>query len=173
LDEVWLALVDTSSDEQCRVIARNVSIVSAHEKGIMTDERLKKAKPFVLTAAFWLVAGSAVSLSLGTDRFGNVKWMIGLWFLSVADLIVLAMLIRTLFVLVTSPDPTEKLVRSIHISWWLFLKLICLALFGVVLFTAKGCPLVGLLCGLLTMAIVPLVGSLWWSHKESKHARAT
>ena len=114
------------------------------------------------------------------ELFRQMKWLCGLWLLSMVDLFSLVQGVGLLVRLsadgsAAAPD-SEKQPREnrtfliIQTSYWVTLKLACWLLLSLVLLKGKAIPLYGLLFGLGTLAVVPLLGGIMWSQRISRHA---
>jgi hypothetical protein len=137
---------------------------------------LSVRKPFGIAALAWAVIGVAVCRIFAPSSsafFSNLLWMTGLYCLSLCDLIALGKTVQGVLSIAASAsaDPKEgsenRAHRAIQTFYWAILKLACLGIFvgAMVLVSREGksIPTPGLLAGVGTVAMVPLLGGLFWS----------
>lgn len=131
-------------------------------------------KPFAWASVAWLSIGAAVALTLSSRDTApsTLSWMLALWLLSVLDLAATGKLVGSfLGAAVSGAENSEKTpAYAIQTFVWGVLKLACLGIFGLVLMRGRMIPTPGLLLGLGTLVVVPLVGGFIWSQRELSHA---
>jgi hypothetical protein len=145
-------------------------------------------KPFGLAALVWAIAGVAICKIAAANSelfFTNLIWMAGLYLLSLCDLFTLGKTVQGILFIISSGSSNstgnlagnsdgvglEKCAgRAIQTFYWAILKLACLGVFVLaMIFVSRGShsgtavPTVGILAGVGTVAIVPLLGGLFWS----------
>ena len=91
--------------------------------------------------------------------------MVGLGLLCLVDLVALARAVRAIFEYLGAPRE-KRVPLLIQASYWAFLKIACLGIFTVVLIRERTIPSAGLLFGMATLVIVPLIGGFWWSRRS-------
>ena len=122
----------------------------------------KATTPFLVVALVWLAFGVITSYFLtqtNAHPWVSVRWMILLWGLVVADLAALAGVMSGMFDQKASFEKNQVFL-IIRTSSWGVIKLACLGLLGLVLYSVKEIPTVALLIGLLTMLVIPVGGGL-------------
>lgn len=122
-------------------------------------------KPFGIAAIIWafLSIGICRYFNADTSRFmTSILWLAGLFLLSLCDLVALGKTIEGM-IFVASGEGENRSVRALQTFYWILLKLLCLGIFTVVLIKGRSIPSLGLLLGLGTVGIVPLLGGLFWS----------
>ena len=122
-----------------------------------------------VTAILW-AAGGVLACRLwssGTLTLrGNTEWFLGMWALSLFNILALAMTVKEVLALIvenregSSVSPENRLWRAIRAFSWGTLKLICVGIFIVVLIRAGDVSVMGRLLGAGTLVVVPLVGGL-------------
>ena len=136
-------------------------------------------KPFVLSALVWAVAGFAACKYLSEDAVvlqRNLIWLFGLWALCLLDLAALAKTVNGMLAIAaggSGPAAENRGAYVIHTFSWGLIKLVCLGIFALVMIKARPIPTAGLLLGMGTLVVVPLVGGFFWSQKVlgvSQHA---
>jgi hypothetical protein len=129
----------------------------------MTDQlRKKMAVMFAFVSLLWLIIGAAGCryFSVNTADFHhNMAWLLGLWGLCLFDLFTLGKTVEGLLSLVAN-TAENRAFSTIQTFSWGFLKLVCLGIFILLMSHGKSIPTAGLLLGMGTLAIVPLVGGL-------------
>lgn len=122
-------------------------------------------KPFGVAALIWAVLSMGLCRYFAEDTaqfITNVLWLAGLYLLSLCDLVALGKTIEGM-IFVSSGEGENRAVRALQTFYWVLLKLLCLGIFTVVLIKGRSIPSAGLLLGLGTIGIVPLLGGLFWS----------
>jgi hypothetical protein len=125
-------------------------------------------KPFGIAALIWAVLsiGLCRYFAADTSQFiTNLTWMVGLYLLSLCDLVALGKTIEGML-FVAEGSGENRAVRALQTFYWALLKLFCLGIFTIVLIKGKSIPSPGLLLGMGTICVVPLLGGLFWSHTE-------
>lgn len=115
----------------------------------------------------WFILGFIVnyvfngSLSL---RGESLLWFTVLWGVSLLNLLLLGAVLSKLQLIIRENDPIKRLKSTLEAFFWGFLKFLCLALIGFLLYRyTKVIPTLPLVTGLLTLVIIPSVGGWWWS----------
>ncbi|MEK6580160.1 MAG: hypothetical protein AABZ55_13115, partial [Bdellovibrionota bacterium] len=105
----------------------------------------------------------------GASPFAELKWTAGLWFLCMMDLLAMARTIASLirWMSASSRDRVSLIVQALY---WGTIKLVCLAVFIVILIKSKSIPPASLFLGIATLIVTPLLGGFWWSKRELQHA---
>lgn len=160
------------------------------------NDPFRNALPyFAGVALVWLVLSLGLCFWVASDpveRNRALAWTLGLSTLAWADLFSLGKTVAiALSLIVDAESGTSNqhagesrarglfAVRAIKASTWGALKLACLLLFGVILYkgsqgSSRGhlghdaIPTVGLMTGVGTLFVVPLIGGLIWNLKNSK-----
>jgi uncharacterized protein (DUF697 family) len=126
-------------------------------------------KPFALAAVIWVALGWVACryFSESGEMQKNLVWLFGLWALCLADLVALGKTIQgVLAIAAGGPNAGENLApRVIHTFSWGLIKLVCLGIFALVMIKGKPIPTAGLLAGMATLLVVPLMGGLFWSQR--------
>jgi hypothetical protein len=130
----------------------------------------RTALPFLATAFAWLGLG-AIGLFFwepeAASRPAAWSWMVGFWGFCVADLYALARTVFAVLAVAAEESAEARAKLSIQALFWGILKLGCLGLFTLVLIRhGTGIPAKGLLLGLGTLIVVPIVGGYWWSQRS-------
>jgi hypothetical protein len=125
--------------------------------------------PFLWTGISWGVA-AVIFVAASQQALSPVLWVLGLWSLSMLDLLAIAQVIRAAMGWSTLSRPETKAAWAVQTAVWGAIKLACLGAFGFVLLSAREVPSSALLIGMGTLLVVPLGGGLWWSHKELSYA---
>ena len=131
----------------------------------MKKSELNSLKPFLIASVLWLAIGTLLcrGLSHAHDDFGHTyRWMILLWAVCLADLGALAKTVHALIQIAAGAGEKQPILL-IETFFWGFLKLICLGIFGVLMFRGEPIPSVSLLVGFGTLIVVPLFGGMLWS----------
>lgn len=116
------------------------------------SNELRVPRVFAIVALGWGVLGLAISLIFFPPRMVSAGWFLGFWALSLFDFYVIAGLSRAL------------LTQPIHPGRaYMFgsLKFVCLGLFGIGLTYAKDAAFTPVMLGLVSLMLIPLVGSMW------------
>jgi len=123
-------------------------------------------QPFGIAALIWLAVGvaSCSYFSEAAETHKNLVWFLGLWALCLCDLIVLAKTVQGLFAFAAGAVENRP-AQIIQTFSWGFLKLVCLGIFTFVMIRGRPFPMLGLLIGLGTLVVVPLLGGILWSSK--------
>jgi hypothetical protein len=132
--------------------------------------------PFGIASIVWVVLGAAICgyFSESVELKKNMVWFFGLWTLCLCDLVVLGKAVQGMFAFAAGTVENRP-AQVIQTFSWGFLKLICLGIFTLVMFKGRPFPMLGLLGGLGTLVVVPLLGGLLWSSKTlgvSENGRA-
>src|ERR1700728_496511 len=86
----------------------------------------------------------------------HLLWLTGLYLLSLCDLVALGKTIEGM-IFVADGSGENRAVRALQTFYWVLLKLFCLGIFTVVLIKGRSIPSAGLLLGVGTIGIVPLL----------------
>lgn len=126
----------------------------------------KVVKPFVLAAILWAVIGwaSCRGFSQADALTRNLVWFFGLWALSLLDLVALGKTVQGLIAIAGGAGENLP-AYTIHTFSWGLIKLVCLGIFALVVIKGSPIPTAGLLVGMGTLVVVPLVGGLLWSQR--------
>jgi len=119
----------------------------------MTEAALhpsRSMRPFAIAALLWALTGVLICR--------NTEWFLGLWALSLFNLLALARAVKEILALVATTENREGC--AIRAFYWGTLKLICLGIFAAVLFRHRDASFMGRLLGAGTLFVVPLVGGL-------------
>jgi hypothetical protein len=134
----------------------------------------KQLHLFLYVALGWLICGASLSFWLETQQ--EVPYpglalgaVVGLWTLSLLDLVALTRLLGVVFKWM-SPNSGNPAVFFIQTLFWGALKLVCLGLFFITLLKGQKIPMHGLLLGMATLGVVPVVGGFIWSQRISENA---
>lgn len=136
------------------------------------QNRFKKtALLFFGVAVVWLILALGVGFvwCLSGDGIRSLIWLTIFWFLSVLDLAVLAVLVKNIFEWMNAKGENRPVYAIRTLCWGIF-KVFCLGLFFIVLLKGQQIPMQGLLLGMGTLVIVPLVGGFLWSQKVLSNA---
>jgi hypothetical protein len=127
-------------------------------------DKLGNAKPFAWAAILWAFVAVAIVMFNCPDesRIRALEWMGTLWALCLIDLITLAKALQSA-ILAMDGAGENRIPHSIQAFYWGAIKLVCLGLFGFILWQSARAPTVGLLTGLGTLVVVPLLGGFWRS----------
>ena len=128
----------------------------------------------------WLAIAALICWQFSATQDGNVsatwvamKWLFGLWALSILDLVAISKSISAA-VSVMGHTGEKRAASIIQASYWGLVKLACLGIFIFVLIRASALAApglkLGLVTGLGTLVIVPLIGGLFWSQRVLRHA---
>ena len=118
----------------------------------------------------WLLLSVALCFFLGPEpRNDQFLWMLVFWGLSNLDLSVLAKFM-SVAVRWAGATPEKRPVLAIQAFCWGIFKVVCLGLFIFVLLKGYEIPTYGLLLGVGTLGIVPLVGGILWSQRVLRNA---
>ena len=136
-------------------------------------------KPFGFAALVWAVVGFAACKYWSEDASvlqRNLVWHFGLWALCLLDLAALAKTVNGMLIIAagsSGPVAENRGAYVIHTFSWGLIKLVCLGIFALVMIKGRPVPTAGLLLGMGTLVVVPLVGGFFWSQKAlgvSQHA---
>ena len=133
----------------------------AHLKTVPPKKKREWA-PFFKVGVVWLIFGMTLSYFVTKSNahpWVSVRWMFWLWLLVVVDLVALASFMSGMFDWKAGFTKNQFLL-IIRTSYWGLIKLACLGLLGMVLYSVKEIPSVALLLGLSTMMVVPVGGGL-------------
>jgi hypothetical protein len=97
------------------------------------------------------------------------EWMFYFWGLSLIDLFFLAKLMQVM-VYGQRSKSKKNLKMSIEALCWGLIKISCMGLFILALLKGQKTPLYGLLLGLATLGVVPVLGGVLWSQRVLRHA---
>lgn len=131
---------------------------------------LTTLRPFASTAIVWL--GLSGLLIVGVDTAAPnqslaLLALLGFWFFGLFDLYSLARAVFAALALAASDNPEHKGKLAIQALFWGILKLGSLGLFTFVLIRhGKEIPSKGLLLGIGTVFVVPIVGGYRWSQRS-------
>ena len=123
--------------------------------------------PFGLVSSLWLLLALAVCGYMSSTPEEWKASFVGafiLWAICNLDLLVLKNLVSNVLNLISLTDG-NRLRVSIRALFWGVLKLICLGLFIIVLLKGHKIPTQGLLLGVSTLVVIPLVGGFLWSQR--------
>jgi hypothetical protein len=128
----------------------------------MTDVR----KPFIIAAIFWAVIGFAMCrhFSAVQELPKNLVWLFGLWALCLLDLLALGKTIQGMLAIAAGAGENLS-AYTVHTFSWGLIKLVCLGIFALVMIKGNPIPTAGLLVGMGTLVVVPLVGGFLWSQR--------
>ena len=128
----------------------------------MTDVR----KPFAIAAVLWAVVGWAMCrhFSGAEELSKNLVWLFGLWALCLLDLLALGKTIQGMLAIAAGVGENLS-AYTVHTFSWGLIKLICLGIFALVMIKGNPIPTAGLLVGMGTLVVVPLVGGFLWSQR--------
>jgi hypothetical protein len=118
--------------------------------------------PFLKVGLIWLILGGVLSFVFSKGQghpWVSLRWMFFLWLLVVVDLIALASFVSAMFDWKAISDKNQGSL-IIRASSWGVIKLACLGLLGMVLYSAKVIPSVPLFLGLGTLVVTPIGGGL-------------
>jgi hypothetical protein len=123
-------------------------------------------KPFGVAAALWAVVAVALCRIFTANHAAfilNLFWMAGLYLLSVLDLVALGKTVQGALAIAAG----NRAGSAIQTFYWFGLKLACLGIFILAMMSAshlgKATPTPGLLVGVGTVTMIPLLGGLFWS----------
>ena len=126
-------------------------------------------RPFFLGSLSWLVLGLSILKIVRGAGFSwapDLGWFFAFFLLSHLNLVAMIGFFRTL--LPWMADAKSQDLGSIyHLFFWGTLKLGCLGLLIMILFSRRAIPNISLLLGLSTLWMVPLLGGLFWHRKQS------
>lgn len=137
---------------------------------------LKTLFPFIISALIWLILSGILCFTLSAnpdEAHRALIWMLRLAFISLLDLLAIAKVIYYVFELQRDQDQGKRIFSVIRTSYWGALKIVCIVICGTILVKGShlptGIPVVGLMTGISTLVIVPLVGGVAWyfTHKTS------
>lgn len=127
-----------------------------------------------LFSFLWLIASEALAVALATSssqRFLAVQWIFIFWVLSILDLVALAKTLSSVMGLINSSEKSElRATYMVQTLCWGFFKLACLGLFILVLLKGQNIPWIGLLLGMGTLVVVPVMGGFVWSQRALRNA---
>jgi hypothetical protein len=145
-----------------------------------TDANLSRSVlvPFGVSAIIWLGTSAWICWHLAPDATAAhraLTWMGILSGICLLDLYALIQALSALFALMalsssegSSPSirpPQSPIFLVIRTSYWGGIKLVCLIFLGTLLArgaSPSGIPTVGLITGVSTLVVVPLLGGLLW-----------
>jgi hypothetical protein len=132
--------------------------------------------PFIISALIWLILSGILCFSISAnpeEARRALVWMLRLAFISLLDLLAIAKVFYYVFELQRDQDPGKRIFSVIRTSYWGALKIACILICGTILVKGShlpaGIPVVGLVTGISTLVIVPLVGGAVWyfTHRAS------
>ncbi len=135
-------------------------------------ERTETVKLFLPAAMGWLFVGLLLCLVFewGNEALLlNMGWMALFWALCLLDLYALISTVEAA-IEVMAQSGEKRSAQTIRAFYWGSVKLICLGIFGLILFSSHSIPETGLLAGIGTLMMVPLIGGYRWSKKVLTHA---
>lgn len=125
--------------------------------------------PFIVCGLFWVALSTALCLYFSGNSEESkraVIWMLRLSFISMLDLLAIAKVFYYLFELQRDQEPGKRIFSVIRTSYWGALKIACIVICGTILVKGShlpaGIPVVGLVLGISTLVIVPLLGGAVW-----------
>lgn len=130
--------------------------------------------PFLAIAIGWIILSAILCLRFSGGEYESrraVIWMFRLSFISLLDLLAIAKVIFYVFEIqrATEEGPSSAIKRKFSIirtSYWGAIKIVCILICGTILVKGShlsgGIPPVGLVTGISTLVVVPLVGGLAW-----------
>jgi hypothetical protein len=136
------------------------------EAKMITASNWKSARPFGFTALGWLALSLAVCTLFPPKHVElrqAIVWLAVIWAVALVDLLALAKLIQAVFALAGGGDWSP--MPAIQTFYWGLIKLACLGLFGAILLRDAAVPASGLLLGLATLFVVPIVGGFIWGQR--------
>lgn len=119
--------------------------------------------PFVIAAAVWAAVGYGLCRHFSSSELlrSNLGWLFALWALCLFDLFALGKTVQGLLSF-ASGITENRAIYAIQTFSWGLLKLACVGIFALILIKGN-LPSLGLLSGLGTLIVVPLLGGLIWS----------
>jgi hypothetical protein len=131
-----------------------------------------KIKPFLWIALIWLGFGQILCQTMSQDRIqslASAQWMFIIWALSLLNLGVLAQWM-SIVIRWMSSSQEKRSAYLIQTLFWGVFKLVCLGFFIAILLKGHHIPILGLLLGIGTLGVVPLLGGFFWSQRMLNHA---
>jgi hypothetical protein len=129
----------------------------------------KTLLPFLLTGLIWIAVSTILCFHYSKnpeETHRALIWMLRLSILSVVDLLAMAKVFFYLFELQRPQEPGKRIFSIIRTSYWGAIKIVCILICGIILVKGShlpaGIPVVGLITGISTLVIVPLVGGVAW-----------
>ncbi len=135
-----------------------------------TETAFSRLSPFFWTGVAWGALGLVACYVIERPAFMAAIWTLGFWIACMADLYAIARLVMALIRLSSADDSTAKAVWTGQAMIWSVAKIAMLGILGAMVFFGRSAPSVSVIVGLSTLVAVPLVGGIWWSHKETKYA---
>ncbi len=125
-------------------------------------------RPFILATLGWGLLSAVVLTFMGGDVLGALRsW--GIYFaLAVTDLFFLVKIVAALMHLMSDQGAKNRTAYAIQAFVFGGLKLICLGMIGLCLWKFPSTSSGGILFGLGTLVVVPLLGGFLWSQAELK-----
>jgi membrane protein DedA with SNARE-associated domain len=137
----------------------------ANVSGFAKGGSMKTGLPFLLAAAAWLAVSTLICWKMAHfpgEMATDMKWMVGLAALCLLDLLALAQLVKNTFKLMETGE--NRFFSAIRASYWGTLKLACIVIFGTIFWKIGSSqaiiPAEGVLAGISTLVVVPLLGGL-------------
>ncbi|MDR3607486.1 MAG: hypothetical protein P4M08_08905 [Oligoflexia bacterium] len=133
-------------------------------KSLVSSESLSG---FGLAGLIWLLLSAAICFKLSPDKAElrrSLTWLCILFGLSILDLFALAQALSGLFDLMRN-ESEKPIFLVFRTSYWASIKLVCLIFLGFLMArgsSSSGIPTPGLLTGISTLMVVPLLGGVFW-----------
>lgn len=133
------------------------------------------ARPFFGAGLVWLAVMEALVWKFTPNPHflrAAFAWATALWALCLLDLFVLAKLVNAAILLVSGLHRRTRSRMMVETFYWSALKLACL---GALIFSVawgKQIPVTGLLPGVATLFVVPVMGGMIWGLRTFRYGRA-
>jgi hypothetical protein len=127
--------------------------------------------PFVAAGLGWVAIGALFcwKSSAPAELGASLRWMLGLSLLCLLDLLATAKTFANVL--------QKRSFSLIRASYWGAIKIACFLLFGALLWKAGSLParvpVNGLIIGVSTLMIVPLIGGLIWNALRTRFVEET
>lgn len=132
---------------------------------LLSREKIRLA-PFVWTALGWGVVSTLVVLGFTPDPYFAFASFGILFVLCVLDLFFLVKTVAVILELVSYQGAEKQTRHAIRLAFWASAKFFTLAVLVVIVWKARGVPVLSWSMGIGTLIVVPLLGGLWWSSGE-------
>lgn len=137
-------------------------------------------KPFALTTAGWGIFGILIMLGFTPEPYLASAWFCGFFAVAALNLFFLVKTIAMTMHLMSHQGTEKRAASGIQIVFWGVLKLSALGVLIALVLKGENSgkvPMLAILMGLGTAALVPLVGGFIWSKKallsDYRNARAS
>jgi hypothetical protein len=126
---------------------------------------MKTKLPFLIATLAWAAVAAIFCMKMAhfhDEAVTSLKWFAGLSLLSLLDLAALTQVMKGALALMEETE--NRFFSALRTSYWGSLKLACIVIFGIIFWkignSRAAVPASGLLAGISTLVVVPVLGGL-------------